>query len=69
MAKIKVGPEGIEQEVRPDREARWNDYIENYKKQNPVKYALKRATEYVDPITGKKVAKEDEFASIPPSFK
>ena len=58
-----------ETKEKTDREKRWEAYVENYKKQNPVKYAQKRATEFVDEFTGATRKKADEFATIPPSFK
>lgn len=76
MAKpIKVSDEGVVTEaVKGDREARWEAFVASYAQKNPVKYALKRATKYVDenpqsPTFGKELDKPDEFATIPASFK
>lgn len=71
MAKIKVNDQGLEQgSPSGDRQARWEAYIENYSRTNPVKYAAKRSTTYTELVNGKEVTKEkvDEFAEIPPSF-
>lgn len=74
MSKIKVSDSGIIQEAKGDRLARWKKHVENYEKANPVKYAQKRATEYLDenagsPTFGKMIPKKDELAEPPPSFK
>lgn len=55
--------------AKSERETLWEEYLANYKASNPVKYAQKRATTYVDAITGKSMPKKDEFAEIPASFK
>ncbi len=67
---IKVTEGGvITEEVRGAREARWEAFLANYQAKNPVKYAQKRATEFVDEFTGQTRSKPDEFATIPDSFK
>ena len=71
MGKINIAKEGVlpEEGTRGAREELWDEFITNYQRKNPVKYASKRATEYVDPVTGETKPKVDEFATIPASFK
>lgn len=71
MGKITIAKEGVvpEEGVRGVREELWDEFLANYQRKNPVKYASKRATEYVDPLTGEKKPKVDEFATIPASFR
>lgn len=72
MGKIKLTNGGTvvaEEGVRGQREELWAEYLANYKLKNPVKYESKRATSFVDPITGNTVAKRDELAEIPASFR
>lgn len=67
---IKVTESGvITEEVKGEREARWEAFLANYQAKNPVKYASKRATKFVDEFTGQERSKPDEFATIPASFK
>jgi hypothetical protein len=54
---------------KSDRQMRWEKYVENYAIKNPVKYAMKRATSYIDPLTGREMPKPDELAEVPPSFR
>ena len=54
--KLKSNEDIVPQtEPRSEREELWLQYIENYKKSNPVKYARKEAN--------------GEFKKIPDSFK
>lgn len=70
MAKIALNKVGVVPEGdQGERRALWEEYIAQYKVKNPVKYAMKRATSYVDPITGETKPKKDEFAEIAPSFR
>jgi len=70
MGKISLTKTGVVAEgAQGKREELWAEYLANYKLKNPVKYAQKRATSYLDPISGKEVAKKDEFAEIPASFR
>jgi len=72
MGKITVQKGGVvpeEGQVVGEREKLFAEYVANYKLKNPVKYAQKVATSYVDPISGQTVAKKNEFAEIPASFK
>ena len=71
MAKpIKVTDSGVvSEEVKGEREARWEAFLENYAIKNPVKYAQKRATTFIDEFTGLERSKPDEFATIPNSFR
>ncbi len=72
---IKVTDAGVvSEEVKGAREARWDAFVANYAIKNPVKYASKRATEYLDEAIGSKtfgemIPKKDEFAEIPASFR
>ncbi len=67
---IKVTDSGVvSEEVKGAREARWEAFLANYQAKNPVKYASKRATKFVDEFTGVEREKPDEFATIPASFK
>lgn len=66
---IKVTDSGVVEEPKGEREKRWAAYLANYEAKNPVKYASKRATSFIDEITGLKREKPDEFATIPPSFR
>jgi hypothetical protein len=71
MGKIKLNEQGVvpEEGVRGEREKLWEEFLANYERKNPVKYASKRATTYIDPVDGKEKAKKDDFAEIPASFK
>ena len=71
MGKITLGKEGVVPEagVRGEREKLWEEFLAKYEMKNPVKYAFKRSTSYVDPIDGLTKAKKDDFAEIPASFK
>lgn len=72
MGKIKLTNGGTvlpEDGVQGQREELWAEFLANYERKNPVKYASKRATSYVDPIDGLTKPKKDEFAEIPASFK
>lgn len=67
---IKVSDNGVvPEEVKGAREARWEAFLKNYEAKNPVKYAQKRATKFVDEFSGVERTKADEFATIPASFK
>lgn len=52
---VKVNDTGVVDAPKSEREARWNSYVENYKKENPAKWELKK--------------KRGEFDKIPDSFK
>lgn len=57
---------------KTEREELWEEFLENYKKENPIKYAQKRATSYTQTDHLGKVStlpKKDEFAEIPLSFR
>ena len=72
MAKIAVNKEGVAPELEAvvdERQKLWDEFVQLYKEKNPVKYAQKVATTWIDPITGRTIAKPNEFAVIPPSFK
>jgi hypothetical protein len=71
MGKIKLTNTGVipDEGARGVREQLWEEFLANYKLKNPVKYATKRSTTYIDPIDGKEKAKRDEFAEIPASFR
>lgn len=53
--KVEVKPQDSIAEEKSERELLWAEYLENYKKKNPVKFARKEAN--------------GEFKSPPPSFK
>jgi len=58
MAKIKVDKQSVVREISPEaqsaREVRWESFVANYKKTNPVKGLAKEAN--------------GEFKTIPASF-